>query len=73
METYTISIKLPKNIIERLKKRGKPSRIVKEIIIQTLKEEKKRIIEEIKKIKVRKGKSKVSVTELTREDRDVLR
>jgi len=72
MKTYTISIKLPKNIIEKLKKRGKPSRIVKEMIIQMLKEEKKRIIEEIKKIKVRRKKSKVNVTELIREDRDVL-
>jgi len=72
METYTVSIKLPKNIIEKLKKKGKPSRIIKKIVIQTFKEEKKKIIEEIKKIKVRKDKSKANVTELIREDRDIL-
>jgi len=72
MGTYTVLIKLPKNIIEKLKEKGKPSEIIKKIIVQTFKEEKRKIVEEIKKIKVREGESKVEVVKLIREDRNVL-
>lgn len=40
--------------------------------MQKLYKEKKKTIEEIKKIKVREGESKVDVVKLIREDRDVL-
>lgn len=72
MKSVVISIRLPEKIVRRLKKMGKPSEIIKNIIIQRLYEEKKKTIEEIKKIKVREGESKVDVVKLIREDRDVL-
>lgn len=72
MKSIVISIRLPEKIVRRLKKMGKPSEIIKNIIIQRLYEEKKKTIEEIKKIKVREGESKVDVVKLIREDRDVL-
>ncbi len=76
METVVVSVRLPKEIVMKLKSKGKPSEVIRKIIIKVLEEEEKKIAEELEKIGelevVKKRKSNKSVVELIREDRDVL-
>ena len=60
----------------KLKNKGKPGEIIRKIIIETLEKEKRKVIEKLREIGklevIKEKKSKKSVAELIREDRDVL-
>ncbi len=71
MESVVISVRLPKKVALELKKRKRNvSEAVREIVIKEIERERKELINELRRIKVRRGEVKADVVELIREDRD---